>query len=115
MSTSYPHLVLIASFICHIIAFGGLFYLRNKILRDFPGRSTINTLSLEVGELAQATTALNERFTRFQKRDGMREARSAKEREQEILAQAHAIAAEAGSKEADTGGDKLALYRRLNN
>lgn len=114
MSTTYPQVILIASFICHIIAFGGLFYLRNKILRDFPGRSTINTLSLEVGELAQATTALNERFTRFQKRDGMREARSAKEREQEILAQAHAIAAEGGSEEPAAGTDKLALYRRIN-
>jgi len=113
LSTAFPQLFHIASIIGLLTAIGGFIYLRIKYLRDFPGRAKINALSLEVAELAQATEALNDRFTRFQKREGMRDARSAKERERDILAQAQQIAAEAGSAD-DSGGDKLALYRRLN-
>lgn len=111
MFTAYPQVFHSLAIIALFIAVAGFFYCKNKYLRDFPGRSTITALQLEVAELAQATADLNDRFTRFQRREGMRDARSAKERDADILAQAHEIAAQAASPEPDNGG-KTALYRR---
>lgn len=87
------------------------FYMRNKYLRDFPGRSTIERLRGEVSELAGLQADLTDRFSRFQRREGMRDARSAKEREQEVMAEAQRILAQEGSQE-PSGDDKTALYRR---
>lgn len=111
MFASYPQVFHILAILALIIAIAGFFYCKNKYLRDFPGRSTITAMQLEVGELAQATADLNDRFTRFQRREGMRDARSAKEREADVLAQAHQIAAESAAQEPQ-GDDKAALYRR---
>lgn len=114
LSTAYPQVFPILATIALVFSIAGFFYLRNKYLRDFPGRAKINALALEVGELASATEALNDRFTRFQRREGMRDARSAKERERDILAQAHEIAAQGAPQEPDAPTDKLNLYRRVN-
>jgi len=111
LSTAYPQVFHILSIIALCVSIAGIFYCKNKILRDFPGRTTITAMQLEVGELSQATADLNDRFTRFQRREGMRDARSAKEREQDILAQAQQIAAQGASDEPQ-GDDKRALYRR---
>lgn len=114
MSTAFPHIFPIVALAALCFSIAGFFYLRNKYLTDFPGRSKITELQLEVAELAQAVVDLNDRFTRFQKREGMRDARSVKERNADILAEAQRIALEGAPDEAAAGTDKLALYRRLN-
>lgn len=110
LSTTYQQVFHILSILWLPVAIVGYFALRNKILRDFPGRSTIETMRIEVAEFQGLVGDLNDRFSRFQKREGMREARSAKQTEAEVLAQAREIAAQASVEE--PGNDKTALYRR---
>jgi len=111
LSTAYPQVFHVVALIALIASIASFFYLRNKYLRDFPGRTTIEKLRAEVADLYGAHADLTDRFSRFQRKEGMREVRSAKQREQEILAEAQAIAGEAAPQEA-ADGDKLALYRR---
>jgi len=86
-------------------------YVAFRISKDFPGKALIERLRADVAGLEGEHADLVERFSRFQKREGMRHARSAREREQDILAEAQQLAAQGGSQEpADQG--KLALYRR---
>jgi len=85
------------------------FYFKHLLLKDFPGKSTINRVRTEVAELSGMIADLTERFARFQNKEGMRLARQAKEDEKSILQQAQEIAAQADAQE---GSDKASLYRR---
>lgn len=93
-----------------LLALLGVIYVGIRLHKDFPGKVLIERLRAENAELAGMVADLGERFTRFQKREGMRDARSAKERESDVLAQAQQIAAQSASDEAPN--DKTALYRR---
>lgn len=100
-------------------ALGLALYVKRLILRDFPGRTTINELRREVAEFSGEVADLTERFARFQKREGMRSARDQKEVNQGIQAQAMEILAQAGAQTpgsvpgGDTAAIKAELRRRL--
>lgn len=100
------------------LALGWLFYLNRLLLREFPGRSTIESMRLELGETAGNLADLGDRFTRFQRREGMRAARAEKTSQADLQAEAQRILAEAGVSPASAGlpdnsaGSKTALYAK---
>jgi len=75
-------------------------------------------LRAEVDEFSGELADLTERFSKFQKREGMRAARSAKEKQQELIEEARQIIASQGAVsppvEADNGplAGKRHLYRQ---
>ncbi len=71
--------------------------------------------SSDVKALKFDLDALEERFSRFQNREGMRKARSAKEIEEERQNEAHSILSASGGPEHGSSGpvDKNALRRKL--
>lgn len=85
------------------------FYFKHLLLKDFPGKRTINTMRTEVAELSGSIADLTERFARFQNKEGMRLAREEKAKAKSVLEQANEIMASAGSEEVS---GKAALYRR---
>lgn len=74
--------------------------------------SAVSKLRREVAECIGSVADLEERFTRFQKKEGMRVARSAKEREQELAEEARQLMADAGPDQNQAQG-KLGLYNRI--
>ena len=96
-----------------LLPLGVLFYCKRLILRDFPGRRTINDLRIEVSDFSGMVADLTDRFNRFQKREGMRSARAEKEHEKSVLEQAKEIAAQADAEDlSGATSDKLDLYKR---
>jgi hypothetical protein len=86
--------------------------------KEFPSSKLINRLRAEVDEFSGELADLTERFSKFQKREGMRAARATKEQQQTLKEEAEAILAQAASEPAQQSGytgpmaDKLHLYRR---
>lgn len=92
--------------------------LRQRVNAEFPGRSEIARLTGAVAELDGELGALRDRFSRFQKREGMRAAREEKTSQKDLLEEAKALVAQgaspAGSAGQSAGGrmGKAELYRR---
>jgi len=103
----------------HLIATGALTVALATLLYFRLRGANVALISKLRGEIAdtQADLAdLRDRFTRFQKREGMRAARSEKETAQSLREQAYTILAGGGNGAAGAvpGEDpKAALYRRL--
>lgn len=107
--TYLPHLISTAAM---VVALATLLYFR---LRG-ANVALISKLRGEIADTQADLADLRDRFTRLQKREGMRAARAEKETAQSIREQAYSILA-AGGNGADqgvSGGDpKAALYRKL--
>lgn len=95
---------------------GYALYLRWLIFKEFPSQRAINKLRAEIDEFSGDLADLTERFSRFQKREGMRTARAEKASAADIQAQAAAILAEKQlSPQTPSDGPmagKLHLYRQ---
>ena len=97
-----------------------LFCLRlwRRVSAEFPGRSEIARLTGAVAELDGELGALRERFSRFQKREGMRAAREAKTSQKDLLEEAKALVAQGATPAGGAGQPagsrmgKAELYRR---
>lgn len=94
------------------------FYVRTLFTREFPGKSTISALRKEVTKLDGELGDLEERFTRFQKRRNMQDARETKTAQKDLLAEAAELVANnsapAGQSTHPSGAEspKADLYRR---
>ncbi len=85
-------------------------YVERTLRKEYPTKTLLNRLRGETTGLSGDFADLQERFSRFQKREGMRNARDAKQEELSVLEQAKEIAARADAQEPDNA--KLALYRK---
>lgn len=78
----------------------------------------LKSLRLDVAEVFERVEALTERFTRFQKREGMREARKEKTSQGDLLEEARALVAQGAAPIGGAGQPasgrmgKAELYRR---
>jgi TolA-binding protein len=114
LSTGYPQLwsYLItgaALFITLCVALYSLHVARH-LRTEFPTKTLLNALRGEVSNLSGELADLRDRFSRFQKREGMRSAREEKVADLSIIEQAQAIAAEAAPEE--PGDAKMQLRRK---
>jgi len=115
--TAYPQLIPILAITLTLLNSIGLWAvykaLQNKYLRDFPGRSKITELEIEVSDFNGTVADLIDRFNRFQKKENMRAVRLEQAQQQDVLAQAREIAAQADAQEASgPTTSKLDLYRK---
>ncbi len=113
LDTAYPQLIdiviLTVTGLVSLAVIALTFYVGHKSRRDFPSRQEINRLSGEVSQQSGELADLRERFSRFQKREGLRQAREQKASEADLKAEAAAIL-----QGQDTGGNsKLDLYRKI--
>lgn len=84
-----------------------------RLLRtEFPSKTLLNRARGEIDSLSGDLADLRDRFSRFQKREGMREARDAKKTAAELQAEALTIMGQDGPQ---TPGShpKAALYQKL--
>jgi len=85
--------------------------------KEFPSNTLINRLRAEVDEFSGDLADLTERFSKFQKREGMRTARANKEHQQTLKEEAAEILRQAAAQpaqETTTSGPlagKMHLYR----
>jgi hypothetical protein len=85
--------------------------------KEFPSNTLINRLRAEVDEFSGELADLTDRFSKFQKREGMRTARAEKERQLSLKEQAEEIIAQAQAQPAQPSNydgpmaNKLHLYR----
>lgn len=89
-------------------------YSVRQLRTEFPSKTLLNRARGEIDSLSGDLADLRERFSRFQKREGMREAREAKKTAAELQAEALTIMGQEGSQ---TPGShpKAALYAKLRN
>ena len=117
METLYPQLIHTLSTAFPLLITAGVIglyiYVYKKISRDFPEKKQLDTLSSEIVELSGELGDLRDRFSRFQKREGMRAAREAKQTEKDVVAQAQELIAQGGHEAPQQGQGKLALYSHL--
>lgn len=89
-----------------------LYYVR-VIRTEFPSKTLLNSVRAEIDTLSGDIADLTARFSRFQKREGMREAREAKKSSADLQAEALAILNTDGSSPPDSGSHpKADLYKR---
>ena len=106
-----PVLFTIAGVLSGIVA-GACAYYVARIYRQ------IKPLKLDVAELYERLEALTDRFTRFQRREGMREVRKEKTSQKDLLDEAQAIVAQGATTPRGAGQPagarmgKTELYRR---
>lgn len=117
MSTAYPQLINMLPTVLLVLNTLGLlglyFYFKNKYLKDFPGRSKITALEIEVSDFNGTVADLIDRFNRFQKKENMRAVRLDQAAEKDVLAQAQEIVAQGAPQEAEGAtSSKVDLYRK---
>lgn len=117
LPTSYPQaifdwlLIGVGLEFVALIAIG--IYVVRKSKRDFPTKTEINRLAGEVVELSGEQADLRDRFSRFQKREGLRVAREEKKSQADLMAEAAAITAQAEPVAGGSRSSKVDLYKRL--
>ena len=116
LSTAFPQpidlvaMVLLAvNTIALILLFG---YVAKKSRRDFPTKHEINVMRSEVSDLSGMQADLSDRFTRFQKREGMRVAREEKVSQADLKQQALEMMQAQGT---GATSNKADLYKKLRN
>jgi hypothetical protein len=120
LSTAYPQLVNYVFLAVHVmeivfilVTYGMVKRLRNKDLQE---SAPFARLQRELGTLEGDLADLGDRFTRFQKREGMREAREAKLSKADLEAEALRIVQEKGTGEAgllpNPTSKRYELYRQ---
>ena len=99
-----------------LLLLGYVLYLRVLFFKEFPSQSLINRLRGEVQEFSGELADLTDRFSRFQKREGMRSARAEKTAQVDLKEEAAAIIAAAKVQPAPEYqgpmAKKMHLYRR---
>lgn len=87
-------------------------YSVRQLRTEFPSKTLLNRARGEIDSLSGDLADLRERFSRFQKREGMREAREAKKSSADLQAEALTIMGQEGPQ---TPGShpKAALYQKL--
>lgn len=112
MSTASPQLIhsllTVAALLFTLVSGACAFYVARQL-------RSLQTMKLDLSELFERQEALTDRFTRFQKREGMRATREEKTSQQDALEQAKAIIAANASPSGQSGnapGSKADLYRR---
>lgn len=116
LSTTDPQVIPLIStavgVLAGIIAGACAFYVARELKR-------VKSVQLDIAELFERLEALTARFTRFQKREGMREVREQKTAQKDLQDEAKAILAEAGVAPGAPGqsrgapvASKQELYRR---
>ena len=114
MYTDYPQLIhWLSTGVTLLISIGAIGYgytTRRYLHTKSAAHDDIARLRGEVAEFSGNVADLADRFSRFQKREGMRVARSEKERNEDMKREAAEILASQGAPEAPEG--KLGLYRR---
>jgi len=115
MSTGFPQLIhtliSLAALLFSLGSIGFGLYLRSRFFKETASTRLVNSLRGEISDATGDIADLRDRFSRFQKREGMRDARSASQREADILAEAERIAAQQAPEE-PAGTDKVSLYRK---
>jgi len=117
LSTTYPQLmeiiVLIAVCVVSLLSIGTTSYVVRRLNREQPTKTEINNLRGEVAEQSGDLADLRDRFSRFQKREGLRFAREEKKTQADLVAEAQALQAQAtGDIENKTVSPKRELYKR---
>lgn len=112
MHSLYTNLALVISITAMTVALATVLYFRVRGANV----ALISKLRGEIADTQADLADLRDRFTRFQKREGMRTARAEKETAQSLREQALTILAGGGNgaDQSVPGGDpKAALYRKL--
>ena len=89
-------------------------YSVRQLRTEFPSKTLINRARGEIDSLSGDLADLRERFSRFQKREGMREAREAKKSAADLQAEALTIMGQESS-QGPGSHPKAALYAKLRN
>lgn len=77
-----------------IIPISLIYFVVRQVRADFPGKKLINELRAETAAFSGEVADLTERFSRFQKREGMRVARDEKQAQRTLKEQAQQIMAQ---------------------
>ena len=97
--------------------YGYVRWLRRLISKEIPSKSLLHELKLEIAEYAAQTEALYDRFTRFQKRENMREVRQEKTSQEALRREAAEILAATQQQQPAADDTPFAakrdLYRRF--
>lgn len=93
------------------LSIGIALYTSWKFRHDFPEKKQLDLFEADISDMAGRIADLSDRFSRFQKREGMRVAREAKETEKDLLTTARELV-EGSQREPDAPG-KLGLYKHL--
>lgn len=115
LSTGFPQpidlvaMALLAVNLVFLIAL--LSYVVHKSRKDFPTKTEINVLRTEISDLSGLQADLSDRFTRFQRREGMRVAREEKKTQADLQAEALALTQQQEAPQEGTSA-KADLYRR---
>lgn len=116
MSTAYPQALdiylLIAVCVLSLFVIALTIYVGWKTKRDFPSKMDINYLRGEVSQQSGDLADLRDRFSRFQKREGLRVAREEKASQTELQEQALRMMQEQGTGATSTKAD---LYKKMRN
>lgn len=100
-----------------MISIGALvyaFYLHLVFARNSANSRSLREIRLDVAKLGGEIIDLTDRFTRWQKRKNMQEARQEKTSQRDLLEEATKLVGEApGSSQAPGTSPKAELYRKL--
>jgi TolA-binding protein len=105
---------LIAALFFSICACALSLYSARRLRTEYPSKTLLNAVRAEIDSLSGDIADLTNRFSRFQKREGMREAREAKRSNAELQAEAMQIVGQGASPEAGSH-PKASLYAKLRN
>ena len=113
LSTVYPQLINTLSaaspWLAIALSIGVGLYTSFKFRRDFVSKRDLDQLRAAVSEFSGDIADLTDRFSRFQKREGMRNARESKESAKSIMEEAQALV---NGAQAPEPAGKIALYAK---
>ena len=116
LSTGYPQLIdiviLVAVCVVTLLSIGTTSYVVRRLNREQPTKTEINALRGEVSEQSGDLADLRDRFSRFQKREGLRVAREEKKSQAELMAEAQALINNQGDIENKSVNPKADLYKK---
>jgi hypothetical protein len=95
-----------------ICAWGFSLYSVHRLRTEYPSKTLLNAVRAEIDTLSGDIADLTNRFSRFQKREGMREAREVKRSKAELEAEALALMQQGGSP-ASGSHPKAELYKKI--
>jgi len=103
---------MIAAFFFSICACAYSLYSAHVFRTEFPSKTLLNAIRAEIDTLSGDTADLSDRFSRFQKREGMRDARAAKSSSADLQAEALTIMNQGDNSPAGSSHPKADLYKR---
>lgn len=117
LSTAYPQLfeiiILVAVCVVSLLSIFSTWYVVRRANKELPTKNHVSRLQIDIQDAYGRLEDLSERFTRFQKREGLRVAREEKKTQADLVAEAQALQAQAtGDIENKTVSPKRELYKR---